>query len=224
MTTMTQKAYKGMGMEGSVARWYEKTTLKDILEFQALARRIADLVPAGGTILEVAPGPGILAIELAKTGRYSVTGVDISKTFVEIARQRAEETGVRVDFQRGNASDLPLGKNSVDFVVCRAAFKNFSEPVKAIEEMHRVLRPGGRALIIDLRRDVSQGDVNAHVDRFGLGMVSRWMTKLTFRFMLIKRAYTSAEFHQMVSETSFGRCELRPDDIGFEVWLQKPAG
>jgi ubiquinone/menaquinone biosynthesis C-methylase UbiE len=219
----TVKAYKGMGMEGSTARWYDRTTRKDMPEIKALALRIAAEAPAGAHVLEVAPGPGFLSIELAKR-RLQVRAVDISKTFVEIARQRAEETGVRVDFQRGNASDLPLGKNSVDFVVCRAAFKNFSEPVKAIEEMHRVLRPGGRALIIDLRRDVSQGDVNAHVDRFGLGMVSRWMTKLTFRFMLIKRAYTSAEFHQMVSETSFGRCELRPDDIGFEVWLQKPAG
>jgi ubiquinone/menaquinone biosynthesis C-methylase UbiE len=221
MTAMTQKAYKGMGMEGSIARWYEKTTSKDIRDFQELARRIAELVPTGGKILEVAPGPGFLAVELARTGRFSMTGVDISRTFVEIARQKAEATGVSVEFLQGNAAKLPLPRNSFDFLVCRAAFKNFSEPVKAIAEMHRVLKPGGKALIIDLRRDVPRSEVNSYVDNLGVGAISRWMTKLTFRFMLIKRAYTSDEFHRMAAQTPFGKCDLRSAPLGFEVWLEK---
>ena len=90
----TAKAYKGMGMEGSIARWYDRATRKDMPEFQALAARIAALVPARGAVLEVAPGPGFLSIELAKRG-FDVCAVDISKTFVDLARRNAAAAVVR---------------------------------------------------------------------------------------------------------------------------------
>src|ERR1700735_857951 len=112
--TTTVKAYKGMGMEGSTARWYDRTTRKDMPEFKALALRIAAAVSAGGSVLEVAPGPGFLSIELAKRG-LQVRAVDISKTFVEIAQRNAATEGVTVRFQLGNASALPIDDESVDF-------------------------------------------------------------------------------------------------------------
>ena len=113
------------------------------------------------------------------------------------------------------------GENSFDLIVCRAAFKNFFEPVKAINEMYRVLRPGGRALIIDLRRDVSPRAINAHVDQMGVGFINAVMMKLTFRFMLIKRAYTKQQFTQFIALSSFGRFAMHEDDIALELWLHK---
>ena len=76
------KAYRGMGMEGGIARWYAKNTLRDMDEFKKLAGRLWEMLPAGGDILEIAPGPGYLSVELARQSRYRVTGLDISKTFV----------------------------------------------------------------------------------------------------------------------------------------------
>ena len=73
-------------MEGGVARWYDKTTRRDLPEFKALARRVAAGLAPGAKVLEVAPGPGFFAIELAKIGKYEITGLDISKSFVEIAK------------------------------------------------------------------------------------------------------------------------------------------
>src|ERR1700742_2268017 len=167
------KAYKGMGMEGSVARWYDRTTRKDMAEFRQLAARIAALVPALGSVLEVAPGPGFLSIELAKRG-LQVRAVDISKTFVEIARRNAAAEGVTARFQLGNAAALPIDDASVDFVVCRAAFKNFTEPVKALAEMRRVLKPGGTALLIDMRRDVPVTEIRQYVNGLGVSRLNRW--------------------------------------------------
>lgn len=218
---MQAKAYKGMGMEGSVARWYAKTTHRDLAEFKALARRMAGTLPDGASVLEIAPGPGYFAIELAKIGKYKITGVDISKTFVEIARKNAQEEGVEVDFREGNASALPFDASSFDLILCRAAFKNFSGPGKAVQEMHRVLKPGGRAVVIDLRPDVPRDELYRYVDGLRLSWMSTLMTKWTFRFMLLKRAYTPAQFRRFAEQAGFEKIEIPETPIGFEASLVK---
>jgi ubiquinone/menaquinone biosynthesis C-methylase UbiE len=218
---METKAYKGMGMEGGIARWYAKVTGKDLAEFQKLAERLSEELPQGSSVLEVAPGPGYLAIELAKRGRCIVTGLDISETFVEIARRNAAEAGVPVDFRRGNASAMPFEDGSFDLIVCRAAFKNFSEPVKALAEMRRVLKPGGRALIIDLRRDTPKKEIDAHVNNMHVGAVNAAFIKFTFRAMLLKRAYTREEFEKFIAESGFTNYSIRDENVGFEITLVK---
>ncbi|MFZ0593871.1 MAG: methyltransferase domain-containing protein [Bryobacteraceae bacterium] len=217
----TAKPFKGLGMEGAVAKWYASLTKKSLEDFKALARRAAELTPPEGSVLEVAPGPGYFAIELAKLGNYQVAGLDISKTFVEIARANAAKAGVRVDFHLGNASSMIFGDKTFDFVLCRAAFKNFTEPVRALEEMYRVLKPGGQALIIDLRGDASKDAIKETVNGMRLGAVNGAITKLTFRFMLLKRAHTKSGFEQMISKTKFRDTEIRESLTGLEILLKK---
>jgi ubiquinone/menaquinone biosynthesis C-methylase UbiE len=219
MTTAV-KAYKGMGMEGTIARWYDRTTRKDMSEIRQLAARIAALVPTAGSVLEIAPGPGFLSIELAKRG-LQVRAVDISKTFVEIARRNAAAEGVKPRFQFGNASALPVDDASVDFVVCRAAFKNFTEPVKALAEMRRVLRPGGTALLIDMRRDVSVAEIRRYVDGLGVNRLNRWFMMLSFRGMLIKRAYPIEEIRRMAIAAAWTGLRIESSPLGFEDWTTK---
>ena len=218
--TTTVKAYKGMSMEGSTARWYDRTTRRDMPEFKALALRIAAVVPAGGAVLEVAPGPGFLSIELAKRG-LQVQGVDISKTFVQIAQHNADADGVQARFELGNASALPVEDASMDFVVCRAAFKNFSEPVKALSEMKRVLRPGGTALLIDMRRDVKVEELKRYVDGLGVNLLNRLFMMAVFRGMLIRRAYRLEEIWRMAIEAGWNEPRIDSSPVGFEAWLTR---
>jgi ubiquinone/menaquinone biosynthesis C-methylase UbiE len=214
------KAYKGMGMEGSVARWYERTTRKDMPEIKALAARIAAIVPVGATVLEVAPGPGFLSIELAKRG-LQVQGIDISRTFVEIARGNAASEGVDARFEQGNAAALPMEDASLDFVVCRAAFKNFAEPVKALSEMKRVLRTGGTALVIDMRRDVPVASLKEYAERLGVSRLNRWFMMLVFRLMLIPRAYPMNEVSRMTTGAGWTAPRIETSPLGFEAWMTK---
>jgi ubiquinone/menaquinone biosynthesis C-methylase UbiE len=222
MTAATTKGYRGIGMEGAVARWYAKSTRKDMDRFRALASRLRAELPQGGDLLEVAPGPGYFAIEMARGGVHRVTGLDISRTMVELARKNAAEAGVEVDFRRGDASVMPFADGSFDLLACSAAFKNFSEPHKALEEMYRVLRPGGTALIVDLHKDVPMSEIRKYFGGMGLGTVDRWMTVATFRFVLLKRAYTRADFEQLLADIPFREKEIRTDDgVGLELWLRK---
>lgn len=218
-----EKGYKGIGMEGVTAKWYASLTRKAAEDFKALARRVAAETSRGSDVLEVAPGPGYFAIELAKLGGYQVTGLDISHTFVEIARKNAGEAGVNVEFRHGNASEMPFKDETFDFLLCRAAFKNFSQPVRALQEMYRVLKPGGRALIIDLRKDAPPASVSQAIDDMRLSTVNTILTKLTFRFMLLKRAYTRTEFEHMLAETEFGSIKIKEDRLGLEVLLERVA-
>jgi ubiquinone/menaquinone biosynthesis C-methylase UbiE len=219
MTVTAEKGYKGMGMEGSIARWYDRNTRKSLEEFRREAERLKAFLPDGGDVLEVAPGPGFLAIEMARDSRIRVTGLDISKTFVELARKNAAEEGVRVDFKLGNASAMPFADKSFDLLVCRAAFKNFSEPERALKEMRRVLRPGGTGVIIDLRRDASMTEIKHEVDRMQLGFWSRLFTRETFRLMLLKRAYTKPELEKMLERSGFKTVEVNTSGIGMEAWF-----
>ncbi len=202
------KPYKGIGMEGGIAAWYAKITLKDMAEFQKLADRLSRETPENSRILEVAPGPGYLSIELAKRSRYEIVGLDISKSFVRIARENARKESVNVDFQHGNASAMLFGDNSFDLVVCRAAFKNFTQPVEALDEMFRVLKPGGRAIVMDLRKDVSSEEIAAYAEKLEMGWLNSILTKLIFRFMLIPRAYTTDQFRKMATSSKFEKCKI----------------
>ena len=215
------KAYKGLAMEGVIASWYARTTLKDLKRHKGMAQQVSGKIPANGSVLEIAPGPGYFCIELAKLGTYQITGLDISKSFVEIARRNAREAGLKIDFREGNASAMPFAADTFDFTFCQAAFKNFSEPVRAIAEMHRVLRPGGIGVISDLRRDASAAEIEREIKGMGIGPLNQFLVRWTFRNMLLKSAYSVDEMRTMVAQTPFGRCEIHVDGVGFQVWLKK---
>jgi len=221
MPNPQRKPYKGIGMEGRMAGWYAKNTGKDLSPFRGLAARISERVPEAGTILEVAPGPGYLAVELARLGRYRVIGLDVSHTFVEIAAENARKAGVQAEFRVGDAAAMPFADGMFDFVVCRAAFKNFSAPVDALREMRRVLKPGGEALVIDMHRDVTNEEIDSAVRAMPLSAFDRLITKATFKYMLRPRAYTLDAFRAMAAEAGFSGCTVETDSIGFEATLQK---
>ena len=172
-------------------------------------------------MLEVAPGPGYFAIELARAGNFRITGLDISATFVDLARKNAEAAGVEVEFLRGDAAHMPFESNTFDAIFCRAAFKNFSEPALALKEMRRVLKPGATALIIDLRRDVSSDAIDTEVRRLHMSPLNSFITRWTFRLMLIRRAYTRTEFLEFIRQTEFSKSDIRETTIGFEIYLVK---
>jgi ubiquinone/menaquinone biosynthesis C-methylase UbiE len=215
------KGYKGLGMEGLIARGYARDQSRNIEFFRTQAQRLASQLAQGASVLEVAPGPGYLAIELAKLGSFQVTGLDISHTFVALAAHNARQAGVAVAFHHGNAASMPFGADAFDLIVCMAAFKNFSEPVQALCEMHRVLRPGGSAIIFDLRPDASHADIRAHVESMRLGRLRSWFMMQVFKRMLLKRAHSKESFQQMVAQSPFKTCRIREDSLGMEVTLAK---
>jgi ubiquinone/menaquinone biosynthesis C-methylase UbiE len=222
ISTARHKPYAGLQMEGPIARWYARMT-RDRRDYPQTARAIADQLPTGGAVLEVAPGPGYMAIQLATLSSpgaaYQITGLDISHSFVRIATDNARRAGVTIDFQQGDVANMPFPSESFDFIVCQAAFKNFPEPVQALDEIHRVLRAGGHASIFDLRKDAPLAAIDQEVRDMHLSEFGAFTTKWIFRLGLLRAAYTRPALEGVVTRSRFGRGEIRQDGIGFELRL-----
>jgi ubiquinone/menaquinone biosynthesis C-methylase UbiE len=220
---MAQKVQKGLPMEGFIARFYDETVKGERRkELQLLARRLKDEAPEGGNLLEIAPGPGYLSIELAKLGNFKIAGLDASKTLVEIARRHAGEEGVTIDFRQGNAAYLPFPDNAFDLAYCTAAFKNFQEPQKAMREMFRVVKPGGKAFIEDMKHNMTDEELTNYVRHtMKLKGLKFYMMKYMFKFSLQKRAYTKAQFEEFITGAGFKQYEIKEGPLGFEILLAK---
>ena len=218
-----QRRFKDLGIGGITARWYDNNTRKRsrLAEMKEYAKEVAKHIQDGCSVLEVAPGPGYLAIELAKLGNYKILGLDISKDFVEIARKNVREAGVEVEFWQGSVADIAFPDNMFDFIVCTAAFKNFKDPIKALSEMYRVLTSGGTALIIDMNRNVSNQQIEVYTENMAKKRTDKLFMKLMFRYFLRNGAYTKDEFINLISKTAFKEYDIKEEGIGFYIYLRK---
>ncbi|MBE1499568.1 ubiquinone/menaquinone biosynthesis C-methylase UbiE [Amycolatopsis lexingtonensis] len=215
----TTRKHKVPEMEGRQARWYAKNrgTEAQLAQYRRQAAETTAGLADGAEILEVAPGPGFFAVELAKRG-FRVTGLDISHTMVEIARETG--AGLEIDFRQGDITHAPFADESFDFVVCQAAFKNFRQPVAALNEMHRVLRLGGHAVIHDLNHEATGADIGREVASMNVGVVSGFTVRQTLGW-LRRRAFTPAQFEELAAQSAFGGCSVTTNGIGLEVRLAR---
>jgi demethylmenaquinone methyltransferase / 2-methoxy-6-polyprenyl-1,4-benzoquinol methylase len=111
-------------------------------------------VGPGSDALDVCCGTGDLALELRRRigadGR--VVGCDFSEPMLDLARQKSGERGLPVEFGRADALDLPYGDASFDAVTVGFGARNLADLEKGLAEMARVLRPGGRLVILEITR------------------------------------------------------------------------
>ena len=110
-------------------RWWRKKAVKGL----------------GGKVLDVACGTGDMVVELLRLG-CTVTGVDLSKEMLAIAKRKAESGKWKV----ADAEHLPFEDNTFDAVTCAFGVRNFVHLERGLKEMLRVLKPGGRMVILEL--------------------------------------------------------------------------
>lgn len=120
------------------------------------AGRAVALVSEGRAV-DIGCGPGYLVFQLARRApELLTTGVDLSEQMLITAGQTAEQRGLgeRVVFKLGDARGLPFANGSLDLIVSSLSLHHWSDPTGVLNEINRVLKPGGGFMIFDLRRDM----------------------------------------------------------------------
>jgi len=173
-----------------------------------------------GILADIGSGPGYLIENLSKSFPHlSIIGVDVSRGMLKKASENVLRQGLgdRVSFRHGDIQGLPFDNNSLDFIVSTLSLHHWAEPVKAIQEIDRVLKHGGQFLIFDLRRDSPR--------------LFYWLIRFAQRFVLpypMKRineptssalaSYTPSEVRSLLLNTSFEKWKIKSGFFWIFVW------
>jgi len=110
---------------------------------------------SSGDILEIGPGPGLVGLEIAKKLPSSnLTGYEISPAMITVAEKNAMDYGINAKYILGNAMEMSFQDSSFDTVITSSSMHEWKYPIRILNEINRVLRPGGHYCITDLYRDV----------------------------------------------------------------------
>ena len=179
-----------------------------------------DVLKAGitsGHALEVGPGPGYLGLEwLKSTEGTRLTGLDISPDMLVVARKNAGEYGFRnrVTYVESPGGRMPFDDGTFDGVFTNGSLHEWADPVAVLNEIARVLKPGGRYYISDLRRDMNP--------------LLRWFMWLSCKpggmrpglTTSINAAYTPRELEGVVASSGLRAPQLRANAMGVSIYCR----
>lgn len=120
----------------------------------------------GPKILEVSFGNGYLMKQYASTD-FEIHGIDYNERMLELTRKKMEGTDVEVHLSRANVEELPYPDNTFDTLINTMAFTGYPDGDKAMSELNRVLKPGGKLLLVDF-------DYPEDRNVFGYNFVRLW--------------------------------------------------
>jgi demethylmenaquinone methyltransferase/2-methoxy-6-polyprenyl-1,4-benzoquinol methylase len=150
------KQDKVRDMFGSIARRYDLNNHIHSLWLDSRWRRFAACqasVRPGDLVLDVACGTGDLTEAFARGGAASVIGVDFTQQMLDVAEHKRgrlpSALADLIGYRSGDAQNLPIADQSVDIVSIAFGLRNIADPARAVREFRRVLRPGGRLVILE---------------------------------------------------------------------------
>ncbi len=153
---VADKARRVEQMFAAIARSYDlNNRVHSLGRDQAWRRAAVKLaqVKPGETVLDVACGTGDLSLAFARTEAKRVIGVDFTYNMLAVAQRKthaaASPRRTPVTYYAGDAMRLPLRDASVDVVSIAFGIRNVADPAAALAEFHRVLRPGGRVIVLE---------------------------------------------------------------------------
>jgi ubiquinone/menaquinone biosynthesis C-methylase UbiE len=183
-----------------IASIYDQRWNSYIAKTQTFLKNWVD-IPSEATILDIGCGTGEFeSFILRDKPSLQITGVDISEQMLLVARQKFL-AHPNISFQLAGASNLPFTNHSFDIVVSASAFHFFDDPVSALTEIKRVLKPDGKVYILDWCKDY-----------FFCRLIDFYLKVFNPAH---KCCYTQAEFHQLLKSANFQI--LRAAQFNFDV-------
>lgn len=208
---------------------YEKVVAKltrlwdDLLIFRVKTEIQPD--NRSGKILDVGMGTAIILRYMATDSSfdgYHFTGIDYFEDMVTTANDRIRSEGLadKIDCMVGDANCLQFPDDSFDVVISRATIHHLADPTAALKEKYRVLKPGGFAIIHDMRRDVPPET---------LAYFTKMRLELGMQPTNVEEKFTMAEMGFFIERAglkdvaTLSTAESGPESIGYELMIYKPV-
>jgi demethylmenaquinone methyltransferase/2-methoxy-6-polyprenyl-1,4-benzoquinol methylase len=153
----SDKADRVKGMFSAIAPSYDlNNRLHSFGRDQAWRKKAVQLaqVQPGDTVLDIACGTGDLTEQFAQTAASRVIGIDFTPAMLEIAREKVKPRphSAKVEYREGDAMNLAVADASADVVSIAFGIRNVAQPARAFAEFFRVLKPGGRLVVLEFDR------------------------------------------------------------------------
>ena len=197
-------------------------TVRDFDQFQRKMRdrgwietdSILDSGINRGHVLEIGSGPGYLGLEwLRKTEEANLTALEISREMIQQSIRNRGEYGLdaRLEYVEGNALRMPFEENFFDGAFSTGSLHEWEDPILVFNEIHRVLKPGARFFVGDMRRD-------SHP-------VINWIMKASTKGRAMKQgfstsldaSYTKEEIEIILNQSSFKEFRVEPNLFGMNI-------
>lgn len=230
----TDKAARVRSMFGAICRRYDLNNRVHSLwldqGWRRAAVRAADVKP-GDAALDVACGTGDLTQALARTAASRVVGVDFTPAMLDLARRKRSQlpapVASRIEYVEGDAQALPFPDATFDAATIAFGLRNVAEPARAIAELARVLRPGGRVVILEFERP-RLAPVRAFHAWYGGRLMPRtaaWLAgDRTGAYRYLPRSVETfmprGELCASLERAGFRAVEARPLTLGICAWVR----
>ena len=184
-------------ISGISAAWYDTVLSRFLLRgiYRAMAARLAERLPADSEMLDVGTGPGRLLLDLAsRRPDLRLVGIDPSADMVRRAQDHVRGAGFadRVEMRQASAEELPFDADRFTAVVSTLSGHHWADPVAAVAEQVRVLRPGGELWMVDMRRHESADAAAALADRL-VEIAPLELSPWLRRMLVVRTASKSAD-------------------------------
>jgi demethylmenaquinone methyltransferase/2-methoxy-6-polyprenyl-1,4-benzoquinol methylase len=166
-------------------------------------------------LLDVATGTADLAIAAMKLNPQSITGIDISGKMLDIGKEKIRARGLSeyIDLMKADSENIPFEDNVFDVAMVAFGVRNFSDPMKGLAEMRRVLCSGGMVLVLEFSRP--SGFLFRHVYNFYFHHILPFFGKLfskdrsAYRYLpdSVTRFPDNEIFIEMMKRTGFNNIE-----------------
>jgi ubiquinone/menaquinone biosynthesis C-methylase UbiE len=207
---------------GYAAELYDKLARDAINSYYKRVAAEVTAVLTSGRLLDIGTGPGYLVIEIAKIRpEIKIVAIDLTPELIEIAKRNVDEANVSglVNLEVGDAYRLRFGDERYDLVISTGVLHSLKDPIKALNEWHRVLKPGAEAWIYDPALILTKGKSE------------EWRRKLTEKELAIfelynsqvgtpPRTYTVEEAREIVRKTKFTEHDIRMEEY-LKIKLRK---